>query len=331
MTTPATSDIGPLGTTLAERYQCLNNSFKDCCVFHLGARSGFFSEYNVMILGVLYCLRNRIRFELYSRDANFGTGNGWTDYFKPFFIERSEWIHSVFNKRFPKKGLVFQLNRGVCAPVLKRLYRFHYFTYDIWPGIWPEDQLMNGPVMDLPELGLKGSPQEIRRHVITATWRFNETTAAAIQSRISSLHLPDRYLGIHLRGGDKWKDSTVLTPDLYMKKLRDLSTLRDVVVMTDDYAVYDYLVQHHPDLRFHTFEDKAEQGYHHREFKKRRPEEKQRHYINLLASVEAMSRAEAFIGTTTSNIGMFLMRRLPEGRFHSIGDGQWRIPSFARQ
>jgi hypothetical protein len=311
--------MAPPQSSLAERYQKLNASFKDCCVFHLGARAGFFSEYNMMILGMMYCLKHRIQFALYSRDATFALRHGWTDYFLPFFAERTEWIHSVFNKRFPKKKPVFWFNRTLCAPILKRLYRFRYFTYDIWPSIWLDDQLMKNGALSFPELGLEGSSDEIRRRLVEATWRFNEPTAAAIQSQARELALPAQYVGIHVRAGDKRKETTLLSPDSYMDQLKAVSTVRDVLVMTDDYAQYEYLLAHYPDWRFYTLEDRSSQGYLHRRFMKESLEVKQKHYLKLLTSMELMSRADVFVGTLTSNIGMFLQIRLPEDRFFSIG------------
>ena len=64
---------------LIHAYRRLNDSFSPEFVYHLGCEAGFFSEYNNMILGMLYCLRKRIRFSLYSSDANFAYLKGWTD------------------------------------------------------------------------------------------------------------------------------------------------------------------------------------------------------------------------------------------------------------
>ena len=40
---------------LAE-YQKLNNSFRNELIFHVGATSGFYSEFNNMVLAMIYCL-----------------------------------------------------------------------------------------------------------------------------------------------------------------------------------------------------------------------------------------------------------------------------------
>ena len=58
---------------LAE-YQKLNNSFRNELIFHVGATSGFYSEFNNMVLAMIYCLQWRIKFSLYSEDAMIKAG-----------------------------------------------------------------------------------------------------------------------------------------------------------------------------------------------------------------------------------------------------------------
>ena len=64
-------------------YRKVNEAFRRRMVYHVGVDCGFFVEMNYMVDAMLYCLAHRIRFQLYSDDANFGTGKGWTEYFLP--------------------------------------------------------------------------------------------------------------------------------------------------------------------------------------------------------------------------------------------------------
>ena len=70
--------------TLLDLYHRVNDRSSPRFVYHLGGDSGFFSEYNNMILAILYCLDKKIRFSIYSKDANFKYKEGWNDYFSPF-------------------------------------------------------------------------------------------------------------------------------------------------------------------------------------------------------------------------------------------------------
>ena len=95
---------------MKEAYQKVNEKFESVLVFHVGESAGFFSEYNCMILVMLYCLQHKIQFKLYSRDANFGYEKGWTDFFESFCKEEDSRWHHWINMR----------PTGACLLFLKR-------------------------------------------------------------------------------------------------------------------------------------------------------------------------------------------------------------------
>lgn len=67
---------------MIQKYKEVNDSFSYWkLIFHLGCDSGFYSEFNNMVLAMIYCLKSQIRFSMYSADANFGYKDGWQDYF----------------------------------------------------------------------------------------------------------------------------------------------------------------------------------------------------------------------------------------------------------
>ena len=78
-------------------YRRVNASFRKRMVYRIGVDCGFFVEMNYMVNAILYCLTHRIRFQLYSENANFGTGIGWTEYFLPFCEEVHEKFHKKYN------------------------------------------------------------------------------------------------------------------------------------------------------------------------------------------------------------------------------------------
>ena len=63
-------------------YRQVNDSFHRRMVCHVGIDSGFFVEFQYMVNAMLYCLTHRVRFQIYADDANYGTGIGWTEYFR---------------------------------------------------------------------------------------------------------------------------------------------------------------------------------------------------------------------------------------------------------
>ena len=156
-------------------------------VYHLGVDAGFFSEYCNMLYAFLYCKRKDINFKLYSKDANFGKGKGWQDYFMPFFLEVEDSIHHTLNYRFSKeivttnirhflgsiKRMLLKLDSSQYMPYyklkesayirnVKRVYQFDYFTQDIWN--------------DLPH-HLKMKDLSALHDIDKTIWNYNKETA----------------------------------------------------------------------------------------------------------------------------------------------------------
>ena len=116
---------------MINQYKKLNSTYKKKLVYRLGSEAGFFSEYNNMILGMLYCLKYKIRFELYSKDANFGYKNGWEDYFLPFCEDNLNRGNQKYNVRQD----IYNLGRRF--KIKKDIFKFFagidYLTFELWP------------------------------------------------------------------------------------------------------------------------------------------------------------------------------------------------------
>jgi len=305
-----------------EIYQQTNESFDKTLVFHLGSRAGFFSEYNTMIQAIIYCLRNNIRFQLYSYDANFSVRRGWADFFLPFCPEQTSALHRVFNYRFPQPGIKFKIRKHLGGPLVKTLCKCNYLTYDLWEEFraWKTDI----PLV-IPHINWEGSFRALCREIVGLTWRFQPDVSEQISSIIKQAQLPANYLGVHIRGGDKIKEYHGNPPADYMNKLKNLSRIRDVLVMTDDYRIFQRLCSDYPDWRFYTLENPAQQGYRHRANKRKTVCEKRKDYIRFFAGVEMMKRADYFVGTYSSNIGVFLAMAMQPERCHAVDYDQWRM------
>ncbi|MCU1360871.1 MAG: hypothetical protein JWN99_2160 [Ilumatobacteraceae bacterium] len=74
------ADSVPPRMTWVDRCQHLNRSFQRVYVHHVGASgAGFFSEFNNVILAMLYCVHHRIQFRLTSANASFAVDRGFDD------------------------------------------------------------------------------------------------------------------------------------------------------------------------------------------------------------------------------------------------------------
>lgn len=297
---------------VVEKYKKLNDSFEKCCVFHVGIDAGFFSEFLYLVFTILYCLENKIKLKLYSKDANFGYRNGWTDYFLPFVEEVDESYHSLFNRHptgLSFREAIFSNNIGLLKWKLKneglilgseiakyfiRKNRFDYYTHNV---------LSNRGVINREydiENFVKGDYIEAYNQVFNLLWRFNDSVSATMDELIRNLNLPDNYIACQIRGGDKFIEYDLLSVDIYLSKMKEITSLKDVFVLTDDYRIIEQLCLKAPDYNWFTLCSESERGYFNSAFSKSDLELKKKQMINLFTSVEVLFRSSVFIGTITA-------------------------------
>lgn len=301
-------------------YTEINNSFKKKLVYHLGSEAGFFSEYNNMILAMLYCLQNNIMFELFSKDANFGTLKGWEDYFEPFCIESSNLYHIRYNHRHPQK-LSFKIKTFTFF--LKLISKTHYLTYEIWPKF--RNNFFYSSNFDIPKLFIQGDINSSARKLLDITWKYNRQTSNEINQLIYSLNLPKKYIGMHIRGGDKFIEWEKVEIEKYMNIIVQKTSLYDIFVLTDDYRIITELNEKYSDYKFYTLCNKNELGYYHDNFSHKCGAEKRNDMIKLFASMDILSNSDLFVGTYSSNPGMYLGMRMDKEKVIGVDLEKWCV------
>lgn len=303
-------------------YNKLNNSFGQKMVFRLGASSGFFSEYNNMVLALLYCLKNKIKFVLYTRDANFALDKGWTDFFEPFSPEATARFNTRYNLR------PYQIVRTFKQRLLTRYNKFvsntAFLTQDIWD--FHRDRAFANVIFNVPELNMHwATTLEAAQIVIANIWVYSEPSQAVVNKLRSKITFPGSHVGIHIRSGDKFLESELYNIDQYMNVAKSQSGIKDAFVLTDDYTVIQQLEQRYPDWTFQTLCEKSERGYFHQEFIKQTKEYRYQQHLKLFASLDICADANAFIGTYSSNPGMYMGMRIGESKCHCLDFNSWVI------
>lgn len=302
-------------------YSKLNNSYREKLVFRFGDSAGFFSEYNNMILAVLYCLDKKKMFTLYTPpDGSLAIRDGWNDYFMPFCEQTTKEYNKILNKRIPN-GKIATIDKMKNA-FHKHRDGFKYYTYELW------NDFRSSPFINkhfnIPELSIKGDLISATGALIKILWQYNDSFGEAVTKKIASFNLPSSYVGIHVRGGDKIVEAKIFSPDEYMSLVKENSSQRDVFVLTDDYRYYEYLVANYKDYRFITSCREDERGYDFSAFLKLSKQSQKREYIKLLASMDIMRGASLSFGTRTSNPGMFLGMCMGNG-FIGIDNKDWIV------
>ena len=284
---------------------------RESLIFHVGHSAGFYSEFNNMVLAILYCQRHDIDFRIYSADANFRVENGWQDFFLPFCPETRNPIHHYINHRFsaPTGG-----KRKVLYDTYKLLHPTHYLTSELWNNFRHIDQAELSTIETL----------NLSTDIIDIIYRFNPKTQQQVNNLIQSIDLPKEYVGFHVRGGDKTTEHDLLAIDEYVTKAESLTSLRDAFVYTDDYRFVETLREQYPSWNFRTLTPKEDRGYFHNDFVKLDTTTRVRKTINMFASMDLLSCATLSFCTFSSNIGMFLGMRMGD-RAIGVDMDNWMI------
>lgn len=300
-------------------YNKLNKSFHKKYVFNFGSEGGFYSEFNNMVFGMIYCLKYQYQFVLYSGNSQFKTNKGWDDFFVPFCPSVDTLFHKRFNKRITARKLKPKHYPEWYA--FKLFNKDTYLTYQLFHQFFNKD--FEQEQFDFPELDLKGSLRDVARGIVEMIYRFNEATQAGINDIIAKLKLPAKYVSVNIRRGDKDTEFNYVSASGYLQKLGELSNIKDVFVLTDDYRVIEDLQKEYSAFTFYTLVKPDERGYVHHDFIKQDEDRKKNDMIKLFASMEIMRRSELVVGTFTVNPGTFLGMTMPEDKFISVQKKSW--------
>lgn len=299
-----------------DKYNKINNNFKDKCIFKVGESQGVFSEINYMIYAMLYCLENKIQFILTSVNANFATEKGWEEFFLPFCEQNFDKFHAgKLNIRYKN-----QLRKSIRKRIIAFLYRLRHrtkLTQDIFDKIVP---VHAGKFINIPELNWQGRSNDLIKPLVELVWRFNPQTRAEVDKIIESLNLPEKYAAIQIRRGDKItiEKNIDAHPDKYMEELKKLTNIKDILILCDDYNDLKYLRENYKDYRFYSTCRSTDNGYINTDFQDLDWNEKRKKTIELFATIDAMLEAELFLSTGIANPQLFIKMLLDKDKFHVI-------------
>ena len=210
---------------------------------------------------------------------NYGCGQfrGWSCYFSTFLSQRSYCRH-------PEK----------CPSV----------------STVPAEKWGNVPCMSVrsadaatTSLSLSNTSIEVCRDLMRYMWRFNKRTNGTVAQVIGEVRLPERYVAIHVRRGDKASEVALQSLQKYVDAVKILNT-SNVFIATDDGGVIETLREMLAPRKVY-FTTGSEERRGHSQLKLNQAGMKRNYMktITLLAELEIIRRADYFVGTFSSNVG----------------------------
>lgn len=272
-----------------------------------------------MIFALLYCMENKTQFILTDAGANFASWSQipYEEYFTPFCKINRDKIHKRFNVRDRGVASSFRKKHKLKVWFYKTAKGVRFFTQDIFDKVYPAyyDKDIN-----IPELNIKGMTYDVIKPFAKMVWNFNSKTRIRLDNVIKNMNLPEKYAAIQTRRGDK---STIYNcaspePEKYMEILKQKSDIKDVLLLSDDYCDVEKFISNYPQYNFYTFCKPSEHGYSNQSFQAMEREKKDERLIELLATVDAMTRAEIFIGTEIANPQLLLKMIMDSDKFYLV-------------
>lgn len=300
-----------------EKYRQLNDSFQRRLIHHFGTGNGFYSELNSLLFSTLFCLQNKLRLELYSKDAPFTFGNGWNEFFESFC---PDFKNDFIGKRISRDYINNHKNNHICY-LYKILTKNDILNDIYW---YCRTGWFEHAHFEIPELGINGDIRQAMKVLIPIVYRFNEKYTHIINTFINDLDLPQRYISMHVRAGDKITERTLITPQKYLEKAKTFSDCHNIFVATDDYRIFERLRDDNPDYTFYTSTSPEERGNDTENLFASSMNVIRQNLIEMFASVEVFLHSELFVGTYSSNPGLFVGMLIDE-RMVGMDYDKWLI------
>lgn len=295
-----------------ERREYVKNNlkFKDKCSFFIGRhKAGFFSEINVMLCALIYCYNKKIKFTLHYKPDYFASKKGWEEYFEPFCPVNYNKLLNKYNYRDISQADLKKIKKyNNFNNIMKFLFGYKYLNYEVSHFYFSS----------IGKKEFSQISQKEKYDFANMLWQFNSTTKSQINKIENSLNLPNNYISLQIRRGDKWELEQVEPPklDFYMDYIKkEKFSIKDIFIFCDDYNDFQYLKNNYSDFNFYTLCSSKEKGYINEDFQKLDWKTKKRNIIKLFANIEIMRKSDFCLGTIIANPSFFLDWLMEEKKF----------------
>lgn len=298
---------------LRKRYLKENNKFKKKMIFHVGTGAGLYSELGAMLECMCYCHINNIQFILYADDANFSDKNGWSELFDSLGCESHDPLNKKANYRYKRyyriKGIAVPnllFRRFIFPIILKCRENVDYLTQDLFDKII--SLKFRSSNISWPLFGMQGMVRNEYSKLSSLALRYNDETTEEIVKLIDTLNLPDHFVSIQIRGGDKTQEFTDIIDIEYCTKLIEekISDITNIFIFTDDYRNVEYIKKMHSDWNVFTLTHPDECGYYNSKFNTLPWEIRKSNLIKLFAIVEICINSDYHIGCNGTCVNNYI-------------------------
>ncbi|MBO7044855.1 MAG: O-fucosyltransferase family protein [Prevotella sp.] len=299
-------------------------------IYSLSTR-GMYSELFNLCLAIVYARHYQKSLKLNTWLWNSRIKKGWLDYFEPtldcsnnpfpaqdkVYTNEKPWIGKIYYK--PKEFFSFYY-RLILNYLYHILHPDHLLTKDIF-----EDMRSKEFIHDI----LGKDAFSLMASSFKQMYVLNNKTKDYLKLRINGLRLPDDYIGVHVRRGDKItsKEMQDIRLDKYINTIINYKSISsNVYIATDDTSIIHEIKKKLCPHGFNIFYNSLNQstGFVEANFNNASKQARQEETINVLLDMDVLIHSNFFIGTYTSNLSRVVPFFLGLDKCISL-DNDWNI------
>ena len=292
---------------------------------------GLYSELVNLALAKVYADKYNYRLLVNSRNWNSKIDNGLSDWFIPYFEETHSILtyqEKIYNNEKPWIGKIYYNPSAFWGYWRERLYNkiFKFFSPTALLSKESFQRMHSG---DFLSQYSEGELLNAVSNSFKKFYNYNALTQNSISEKKQYINIPDNYISVHIRRGDKIVTGEMedINLNIYVDAIRKYSYIsNNIYIATDDVTVISYISKKLSDIDINIYYNKENKlkGFDEKTYNLKSDSVRRDEVLNMLFDMDMMINSSFFIGTFSSNVGCVVAMYLGLDKCHSI-DVSWKI------
>ena len=292
---------------------------------------GLYSELVNLALAKVYADKYNYLLMVNSRNWNSKIDNGLSDWFIPYFEETHSILtyqEKIYNNEKPWIGKIYYNPSAFWGYWRERLYNkiFKFFNPTALLSKESFQRMHSG---DFLSQYSEGELLNAVSNSFKKFYKYNALTQNSISEKKQYINIPDNYISVHIRRGDKIVTGEMedINLNIYVDAIRKYSYIsNNIYIATDDVTVISYISKKLSDIDIKIYYNKENKlkGFDEKTYNLKSDSVRRDEVLNMLFDMDMMINSSFFIGTFSSNVGCVVAMYLGLDKCHSI-DVSWKI------
>ena len=292
---------------------------------------GLYSELVNLALAKVYADKYNYRLLVNSRNWNSKIDNGLSDWFIPYFEETHSILtyqEKIYNNEKPWIGKIYYNPSAFWGYWRERLYNkiFKFFNPTALLSKESFQRMHSG---DFLSQYSEGELLNAVSNSFKKFYKYNALTQNSISEKKQYINIPDNYISVHIRRGDKIVTGEMedINLNFYVDAIRKYRYIsNNIYIATDDVTVISYISKKlsDTDIKIYYNKENKLKGFDEKTYNLKSDSVRRDEVLNMLFDMDMMINSSFFIGTFSSNVGCVVAMYLGLDKCHSI-DVSWKI------